>query len=227
MHKSANTMRIRQTPYLDGFGGKHNSLFRPGPNAKLNACVGRNGGPANLSRYATGYFDAGARLIKSLQDDQHWVDCLVYPVVMVYRHAIEIALKHLAKKIPPLFRKESNLNLTHKLLDNWMIIRPLLRQLGLKNEELDPIEQKLYEFIQIDPYGETFRYPEARDGSLQLQETSLINLEVFGEEMKLLSDFFEGCMYWLEDVYERKAEEVQEQREREREVAECMGWSEE
>src|SRR5689334_20004211 len=103
-----------------------NSLFRSGPDSHLNACVGRNGGPADLARYATGYFDAGARLIRSLEDDHSWVDCLVYPIVMLYRHAIEVALKCLAKKIPPLFDDHAELRMTHKLIDNWAIVRPLL-----------------------------------------------------------------------------------------------------
>lgn len=45
---------------LGPFGSKHNSMFCPGPNMHLNACVGKNGGPAGFDRYASGYFEAGA-----------------------------------------------------------------------------------------------------------------------------------------------------------------------
>lgn len=68
------------------------SLFSPGRNMQLNACVGKNGGPAGVDRYASGYFEAGARLVKSLQDEPSRVDCVIYPLVMVNRHGIETAL---------------------------------------------------------------------------------------------------------------------------------------
>src|SRR5260370_40503806 len=83
-----------------GCGKGHNSLFRSGPNFRLNACVGRNGGRAGFDRYARGYFEAGARLVKSLQDNPFGVDLLIYPLVMNYRHGIEAALKHIAKVLP-------------------------------------------------------------------------------------------------------------------------------
>jgi len=50
-------------------GDQHNDLFRPGPNWKLNACVGWNGRPADFYRMAAGFFEAGKRLVDSLAED--------------------------------------------------------------------------------------------------------------------------------------------------------------
>src|SRR5262245_9827146 len=103
-----------------GCGQGHNSLFCPGPNWKLNACVGRNGGPAGFERYARGYFEAGARLVKSLQEDPRGVDLVIYPLVMNYRHGIEAALKHIARVLPALCdvtREGKRKTPNHKLMD--------------------------------------------------------------------------------------------------------------
>jgi len=85
--------------YRVAFGEKHNNLFRPGPSAPMNACVGTNGGPANFSRYASGYFEAGAILVRNLAGSSRDIDILIYPLVFLYRHAIEASLKHLGSRI--------------------------------------------------------------------------------------------------------------------------------
>jgi hypothetical protein len=69
--------------YQDGFCKAHNSLFRPDPNMKSNACVGKNGDPAGFDRYAGGYFEAGKWLVRSLRKEPWDVDSLTYPLVMV------------------------------------------------------------------------------------------------------------------------------------------------
>jgi hypothetical protein len=206
-----------------GFGQKHNNLFGPGPNIHLNACVGRNGGPADFYRYAFGYFDAGDRLVRSLQEDPALVDCVIYPLVHLYRHGIETVLKHLGRQLPFLCGDTAEIKLTHKLLDNWVLVRPYLQQLGADAETLDRVGEKLQEIVEIDPNGETFRYPEAIDGTLHLQDTSLINVEVFAEEMEWLASFFKDVCYHAEDLFDAKCEAVQEQREMEREMADSHG----
>jgi len=198
---------VRKATFNDGFGGKHNDLFRPGPNSRLNACVGRNGGPADFGRYASGYFEAGARLVASLKNDPWSVDSLIYPLVMVYRHGIETGLKHLGRTLPPLCGQKSKIKLTHNLMDNWRFIRGLLTELGEGSELLDRVQSTLIEFIEIDPRGESFRYPLDRDGNRLLQETSLINVEVFAAKMEFMAQFFEGAGYWIDSLWEAQAEE--------------------
>jgi hypothetical protein len=195
------------------FGSKHNSLFSPGPNMHLNACVGKNGGPAGFDRYASGYFEAGARLVASLQADSHSVDCVIYPLVMTYRHGIEIALKHLARVLPQFCDETAEPKLTHHLLDNWKTVRRFLSEMEAGDAGLDQVESLLKDFVEIDPRGESFRYPEGKDGGLLLQDTSLINVEVFGEGMAFIAKYLEGACYWAEHLEEQMAEGLQCQME--------------
>jgi hypothetical protein len=206
------------------FGNKHNNLFRPGPRMRLNACVGKNGGPAGFDRYARGYFEAGARLVASLKEDSWGVDTLIYPLVMVYRHGIEIALKHLGKVLPPLCDKKPEVKSTHKLLDNWNSVRGLMKELGEDGDTIKQMDSLLQDFVEIDPRGENFRYPETRDGSRVLQDTSLINVEVFGENMAFLAQFLEGACYWAEHLREMKADQMAYEWEMQQDYAQDMAY---
>ncbi|HXT60559.1 MAG TPA: hypothetical protein VN699_18095 [Pirellulales bacterium] len=211
----------KKKPVFDhgGFGKKHNSLFSPGPQMRLNACVGKNGGPAGFDRYATGYFEAGARLVASLQADSRSVDCVIYPLVMVYRHGIETALKHLSRVLPPLCDEAAEPKLTHNLLDNWKIVRRCLTEMEEGDQILDRVEFLLKEFVEIDPRGETFRYPEGTNGSLLLQDTSLINVEVFVAGMAFITQYLEGACCWADHLQEVMAEGMQCQQEMEQQAA--------
>jgi hypothetical protein len=193
-----------------GSGKGHNSLFRSGPNWKLNACVGRNGGQAGFARYARGYFEAGARLVRSLQDDPVGVDIVIYPLVMNYRHGIEAALKHLAKVLPILCDESPESKATHKpnhrLMDDWKLVRRLLARVEVEERELKEIESTLIELVEIDPNGTSFRFPKALDGTVSLQDITLINVEVFGQRMAHLAEFLENGCGWVDHLYAEKCE---------------------
>jgi hypothetical protein len=126
--------------------------------------------------------------------------------------------------LPVVCDEAAEVNLTHKLMDNWKVVRRFMEKLGESDEVLSQIESKLMELLQIDPNGETFRYPEARDGTPHLRDTSLINVEVFGEEMAFLALFFEGSCFWADQLLEHKFEAIQDEREAEWEMAEYHGW---
>jgi hypothetical protein len=74
-----------------------NSLFRKGPNWKLNAKVGANGGPYDFADYAQGFFDAGHKIVEAIKREEWRIDSLIYPAAFSYRHGIELYLKHLIR----------------------------------------------------------------------------------------------------------------------------------
>jgi hypothetical protein len=191
---------------------KHNDLFRPGERAELNACVGKNGGPYDFYAYSRGYFSAGDRLLASLFQDSFSLDLIVYPVIYIYRHAIELALKHLARGLPALWDDDTEIKLSHKLKDNWLVVRPyLLKSPDFGGAELlAKVDVILDDFVEIDPSGEVFRFPESRDGSRFLQDTSHINLLVFGQAMESLQEIFDFWFDTLTQLWDYKCELLQQ-----------------
>ncbi|HXI14538.1 MAG TPA: hypothetical protein VNM92_18125 [Thermoanaerobaculia bacterium] len=189
---------------------KHNDLFRPSNNTRLNACVGTNGGPYDFKAYAWGYFEAGKRLAVSIEEDSYPVDVLIYPLVFTFRHAIELGLKHLAQKMPAIWRERKAMKLTHNLADNWKLVRTYLERdsdfdRGEKLMLIEFVGLVLTDFLELDPRGEAFRYPEARDGSAFLQDTSIINAKVFAGAMSDVADAFEYWFDLIDDIYDNLA----------------------
>lgn len=178
-----------------------NDLFRSGTNYKLNACVGENGGPYTYLDYSRGYFMAANNQLSSILNDSAYIDILIYPLCYTYRHAIELSLKYLAKVLPLVLETNSEIKQTHKLDDNWQIIRPgitaLRHRLNKDLANVEFVDKILADFLSIDPTAEIFRFPENKKGNLHLQHISLINVEVLGSQMHHLSSVFSE---WFGDV---------------------------
>jgi hypothetical protein len=191
---------------------KHNDLFGPGANIHLNACVGRNGGPADFGRYASGYFIAGAMLVKCLQERSRDVDLVVYPLVMNYRHGVEDILKQLAATVSFLCTGRKEVCYTHKLVDNWAIVKRYLPEIEVPEADIDQAELIIRDLVEIDPNGETFRYPISSRGDVHLEGTSLINVEVFGKGMASLAESLESWLIWAAYNLDLKAEMEREMR---------------
>ena len=165
---------------------KSNSLFRPGSNTNLNACVGYNGGPYSYFEYALGYFEAASAILDGIKTRTVRVDLGVYPMVFSFRHAVELALKHFVSALPKLFDESQELVLSHKLEPNWLLVRPYIRrEEGFSPSETVPIiDQILKDLEYFDPRGEVFRFPEARSGEMHLGDAAIINVEIVGDAVK-------------------------------------------
>jgi hypothetical protein len=195
------------------FGDKHNSLFGPGPVGRLNACVGRNGGPADFGRYARGYFTAGRWIIERSVEESMEVDLIVYPLVMTYRQGVEAMLKQLAATLSFLCTDKQKWCKTHDLTDNWGIAKKHLSAIDVPKAEIDEADLIIKDLVEIDPKGEVFRYPLSRDGERHLDGTSLINILVFAEGIDKLARFLESCTDWAAQNLEWRAEMEREMRD--------------
>lgn len=185
---------------------KQNNLFRRGPNGWLNACVGANGGFAELDRIARGHFAAGQLIVERLRHDRQGLDCLIYPLVQTYRHGIEAMLKHLVLLVSELCDTPGDVRYTHRLIDNWRILRERLIELEVEDVEIEIVEDILIDFIEIDATGEAFRYPTSRTGLRHLEQTTHVNVLVFADGMGAVCDFLENCYCWAVDAIQNKHE---------------------
>jgi hypothetical protein len=185
---------------------KHNSLFTRGDDIRLNACVGPNGGPYDFRDYAHGYFKAAARLIESMRKDVAHVDIIVYPLCFLYRHGTELALKWLARELSIADGAEEQPRLTHRLYDNWTSVRTLLERNPSAFDvrtAVPFVDAALKDFLEFDPNGEVFRYPEDRQGKLHLQDARIINLQVLGDAMSKVGDIFDFWFYCTDSLLGR------------------------
>lgn len=175
---------------------RQNDLFRGGPEWHLNACVGRNGGPYDLRAYSEGYFIAARRLADGLVDDRSRIDLVIYPLVYCFRHAVELSLKHLCTVVPRAFSDRPIVSSTHKLLDNWRTLKGYLkRESAFDADAIGIVDKVIDDLVEMDPNGEAFRFPEARNGVRFLEDTSLINVRVLAEHLASVEETFDAwCM---------------------------------
>lgn len=201
-----------------------NTLFGSEPNrsdvSKYNACVGNNGW-VGMHSYIDGFQSSTVILLESLikdvdkEDFDGFIWCLdtcVYPILFSARHFLELFLKQQVLRISYLKNKSENdyelklkLLKTHDTHKLWKLFLSEVKSVcdNRLNSYLHEIHIFILQFHNIDPTGETFRYPYNQIHSLHLTNHSVIGLKRFYKEFlkfsKVASDFSYLTHYLLQE----------------------------
>lgn len=126
-------------------------------------------------------------------------DYLIYPVAFNYRHYIELALKEIIRDAQSLLEEEIELPRTHNLTFLWSTAETLLDQISPGDTETcQHVRECLDKFSELDPSGETFRYPIRADGAPALPpELQSLDLGQLRDVVERLASFFEGVAMQL------------------------------
>lgn len=186
-----------------------NDLFRPGVNAELNACVGDNGGPYDYIDYGAGFFHAGQAIIRAARDFSVPVDIGVYPATFSFRHGTELYLKQLIASVSSLNGEPKPWKKGHDLAKLWDRLCAEIFTAGpdvFDQTDYQMVNKIILDFVEIDPTGQVFRYPEDVKGNAHLTQLRIINVEVLGEAMAKLYDILDGWYHHVEDLRARQRE---------------------
>jgi hypothetical protein len=155
--------------------------------------------------YTYGYRKGAEHLAQSALANRREGDFLVYPIVFLYRHHLELMLKRIVYGAPSILKRDltdkERMHLQDHRLDLlWGDIEPIFTEIceavnWNKPEQAD-LEGARHYFQQltlIDPSSMNFRYWKTKDGKSALP-TSLdsLNIQHFSEMMCRLADFIEG-----------------------------------
>lgn len=173
---------------------------------QLNACIS-HWGNADFA-YKAGFRVAAIQLTERMCDNPSSQDCIVYPIVYLYRHHIELALKNVIRLSAQLLDQSiSNNQLrTHDLSRLWQVVRAKLNPIcrlaempQLPKADIDGIDSYMRQLNNLDPSGESFRYAHRNDASPSLRPDLLhINLRMFAIHMEKLADYLDGLENWLD-----------------------------
>lgn len=186
---------------------KGDVLFRSDPSKwQTNACL-RGHGVSSDYVYAEGYHLGGQILANYVIQEKWEQDLLVYPIVFLYRHHVELQLKRLISLGAILTDRAldksdlSFLRSSHRLDQLWIRLLPIIQQacdwklLSITNDEIEGIASYIRQLHHIDERSFSFRYEITRDGKPSLPDSEKlphINIEVFAETMESLANYLFG-----------------------------------
>lgn len=180
----------------------------------LNACVGWT--PNLWHGFAEGYRRAAELLVRHVVETERDLDYLVFPVVFLYRQAIEVSLKHLLIQGCELVDRDlpKVKGNRHSLVEHWKLCRPILEAVWPEGPiaDLDATEDVLTQFEERDPASTRFRFPDGepiKNGYIDLPNFATVAERALG----LLNGCLSGVGQYLDWKHEWERE-MQDEYER-------------
>jgi hypothetical protein len=180
---------------------------------KNNACLRQGDDYA----YREGYLRGAQLLVQQVGETSRDQDFLVYPIVFLYRHYIELTLKDIITRARYLVERElseaEKKHLTSHRLDLlWNDFKPLSGDIAkaggwvdLPPEDIHGIEDYILQISEVDPNSYSLRYAHSKKGEPSLPELlTHINLRHFGELMDRLARYLWGIDMGMSVLEEMK-----------------------
>ena len=186
------------------------SIFDTNPSWRDNAFV-----EPDWLAYILGYREAADIIVDQAQE--FGVDLMVYPVMFLYRHYLEISLKYIFIVLRQYFEDSSDLPTHHKLDLLWKVVRSFMEREWNSAEHkacYDAIEARISEFHRIDEGSYSFRYPVTKGNTSSLVSVPnpsgmgnpVINLMQVKEVVHEMAAFLEGTVDMVDSYQTAKQE---------------------
>ncbi len=169
--------------------------------------------------YQDGYRQAALHLVEYVCDKGSGQDFLIFPIIYLYRHHIELTLKSIIRTACKLLDElvtdiGSGILSQHDLSKLWALGRPLLNQvhkmadnLAFPPDDLEGIDSYIRQMHEHDPDGQRFRYPTTRKGTPSLRSgLTRISIRDLSSTLERLADYLEGIDNWFGDLIDAKGE---------------------
>jgi hypothetical protein len=188
------------------FGDWHN-------NAQFDWPTG--GDTTGLHRFAEGYRLAAERLVRSIVEDTSrakYVDALVYPVLFLYHHYMEVRLKQIIQEGYYLLDKDDRFPKHHNILELWEQAKGIACELnkGADRTPLNAVDHVVRELASISPNAEGYRYPFAKNGTRLISGPAHLNLAVLKDAMEKACSFIDAVEMQIGAYIESEEEMMQD-----------------
>ncbi|MHB0842914.1 hypothetical protein ACYCGP_08740 [Stutzerimonas nitrititolerans] len=175
-------------------------LFIQGEDRHHNAMLNWSHFRADL--YAFAYKDAADGLVEAMANRKVPLDSGIYPLLFLYRHALELQLKLMlatARKLAGLGPKSYD---KHSLMPMWSELRKLLKELAPDQPETQVIAA--HDFIRqldgVDPDSMAFRYATTKKGKDHLSGVTHINIRHLRDVLNSVFLWLNGAYCWLGEM---------------------------
>jgi hypothetical protein len=184
-------------------------------NLELNAVLRKADGYA----YSEGYRLAARDIADRAIQDPMSADFLVYPVIFLYRHYVELQLKRLIPLGAVLVKQDLSkadfelLQKSHRLDHLWVVFEGILqnaRQEGIPigPDEIEGVGWYIREMHDIDPKSYGFRYAVTPSGqaSVNHERHPTLNIGVIAKGMERLAGYLFGLGEAFQEAQQLKGE---------------------
>lgn len=185
----------------------------PDPNWYLNAVLHVT--PDKWDTYAEGYKKAGDIAVQYVIDNKWYQDFLIFPIVFLYRHYLELRLKELLVVSSMLLDQEVSVPTHHDLVLLWKQVRPNLERVWRDEQSRhnhDRIGERLEELSNADLRSFGFRYPVDTKGEPTLVGLVHINLKHLRDVIQGISTILDGSSIGMGEYLNAKQEIMAEYR---------------
>lgn len=181
---------------------RNSKILKMSANHRYNALVG-DFFSADLMLIADGYFHGANQLICDLKDEPS--NILVYPIIFLYRHYLELALKSILYKYKMLgFEINDRIIRDHNILKLYEEVNTITQE---KYPDR-PLPEEIYSFIKefhdFDATSQKFRYSTNIQGELWIKNHDTIGLDTLKQYMVKYEPYFYGLHYELSEETKRK-----------------------
>src|SRR5437899_2988218 len=141
-------------------------IFRPaGSDPHIRNAVVNFDPSHSLAPVAMGYRLAARRLVEDVLTHSGDQDFLIWPICSLYRHAVELALKHILARGYELVGRRDGVPHHHDLVALWREARALILHVDPSAQrECQRVDELIAEVADVDPASDAFRYPTRRGG---------------------------------------------------------------
>lgn len=174
----------------------------------------------DLSAFAAGYHEAGKVLVRKMESASGYRDYEGYPILFLYRHALELYLKALVYRGAQLLslisdekRDTDKLLTSHKMTRLLPSIEVIFKTVEWQwNSEVsglnsfDDFADLIRQIEEIDPQSFCFRYPVNTAGEAALPKHLVLNVIDFGTKMDPVLDLLSAAVTGLQERWNDTAE---------------------
>jgi hypothetical protein len=169
--------------------------------------------------YTQGYWRGARILVQHVIDTQLNQDYLAYPIIFLYRHHVELALKDLIRRAPGLIGRPNSQLETHHLGNHrldwlWQDLKQIFDAIAEPDwgkpddADIEGIDDYIRQLCELDPDSYRLRYPRSKRDAPSLLPNLNINLLHFAQLMNRLADCFETLDMATYALEETKAERL-------------------
>jgi hypothetical protein len=182
-------------------------LFAPSPSGRHTTIQQK---PGERLRYMIdGYESAASHLIVEALRKPREDERLIYPIVFLYRHLIELSLKELIETYGPRVGVAPDRK-SHGLSELWRKYEQICSgfDVAVGDEAQAHMAAIIAEFDDIDPGSFSFRYHSDKKGKPIDLKHSVLDLARLGDVMRGVTNYFSGAYsaLWDRESYMRDFE---------------------